>query len=184
MIKTLIYDVKALKRVEHKDVEWTGWVVALVRGNHEINEQKLEHAVRASLKDELLLEFGLATPDSIEELTGAAVGFAGPQGLAERADLMVVDRDVATMRNAATGANKTDYHVKNVNPGVDFPIEGEKVALAKFATSSRAIFHRPATDSRWYCGERSRSGTFSCSAASIVPRWEPPFCPRKASRVL
>ena len=131
MIKTLIYDVKALKRVEHKDVEWTGWVIALVRGNHEINEQKLEHTVRASLKDELLLEFELATPDSIEELTGAAVGFAGPQGLAERADLLVIDRDVATMCNAATGANKTDYHVKNVNPGVDFPIEGDKVAVAE-----------------------------------------------------
>ena len=130
MIKTLIYDVKALKRVEHKDVEWTGWVVALVRGNHEINEHKLERVVRESLEDELLLEFELATPESIEELTGAAVGFAGPQGLAERADLMIVDRDVSTMHNAATGANKTDYHVKNVNPGVDFPIEGDKVVMA------------------------------------------------------
>ncbi len=130
MIKTLIYDVKALKRVEHKDVEWTGWVVALVRGNHEINEHKLERTVRESLKDELLLEFELATLDSIEELTGAAVGFAGPQELVERADLMIVDRDVATMHNAATGANKTDYHVKNVNPGVDFPLEGDKVVVA------------------------------------------------------
>jgi prolyl-tRNA synthetase len=130
MIKTLIYDVKALKRVEHKDVEWTGWVVALVRGNHEINEHKLERIVRESITDELLLEFRLATPESIEELTGAEVGFAGPQGLIERADLMIVDRDVATMHNAATGANKTDHHVKNVNPGVDFPIEGEKVVVA------------------------------------------------------
>ena len=130
MIKTLIYDVKALKRVERKEVEWTGWVVALVRGDHEINEHKLERTVRESLEDELLLDFELATPDSIEELTGAAVGFAGPQGLADRADLLIVDRDVATMHNAATGANKTDYHVKNVNPGVDFPSEGNKVVVA------------------------------------------------------
>lgn len=130
MIKTLIYDVKALRTVDGKDIEWTGWAVALVRGNHEINEHKLEKVVRDSLKDELLLDFELATPDSIEELTDAEVGFAGPQGLAERVDLMIVDRDVTTMRNAATGANKTDYHVKNVNPGVDFPIEGEKVTVA------------------------------------------------------
>lgn len=130
MIKTLIYDVKALKRVEHRDVEWTGWVVALVRGNHEINEHKLEKEVRTALKDELLLHFELATPKSIEELTGAEVGFAGPQGLAERAELMIIDRDVATLRNAATGANKTDYHVKNVNPGVDFPLEGDKAVVA------------------------------------------------------
>jgi prolyl-tRNA synthetase len=130
MIKTLVYDVKALKRVEQKDVEWTGWAVALVRGNHEINEHKLERVVRESLQDELLLHFELATPDSIEELTGAVVGFAGPQGLIERVDKMVIDRDVATMRNAATGANKSDYHVKNVNPGRDFPLEGDKVIVA------------------------------------------------------
>ena len=130
LIKTLIYDVKALKRIEHKDVEWTGWVVALVRGDHELNEFKLGREVRAALEDELLLEFGLATPASIEELTGAEVGFAGPQGLAERADLMIIDRDVTVMRNAISGANKTDYHVKNVNPGVDFPIEGEKTVVA------------------------------------------------------
>jgi prolyl-tRNA synthetase len=129
MIKTLIYDIKALKRIEHKDIEWTGWVVALVRGNHEINEHKLEKVVRASLQDELVLDFELATPESIEELTGAVVGFAGPQGLVDRADKLIVDREVATMRNAATGANKTDYHVKNVNPGRDFPLEGDKVVV-------------------------------------------------------
>jgi len=130
MIKTLIYDVKALKRVDRKDVEWSGWVVALVRGCHEINDMKLERVVRESLKNELLLSFEMATPDSIEELTGAAVGFAGPQGLSGRADLMIIDRDAASMRNAATGANKTDYHVKNVNPGVDFPLEGDKAVVA------------------------------------------------------
>ena len=130
LIKTLIYDVKALKRIEHKDVEWTGWVVALVRGDHEINDFKLEREVRAALEDELLLDIELATPESIEELTGAEVGFAGPQGLSERADLMIIDRDVAVMRNAISGANKTDYHVRNVNPGVDFPTEGEKAVVA------------------------------------------------------
>jgi prolyl-tRNA synthetase len=134
MIKTLVYDVKALRRVEHKDVEWTGWVVALVRGNQEINEHKLGRVVRESLRDELLLHLELATPDSIEELTGAAVGFAGPQGLIERVDKLVIDRDVPTMRNAATGANKTDYHVKNVNPGRDFPLDGEKVVVADIRT--------------------------------------------------
>lgn len=130
MIKTLIYDIKAIKRVDHKDVEWSGWVVALVRGNHEINDLKLERVVRESMKNELLLSFELATPESIEKLTGAKVGFAGPQGLIDRCDLMIIDRDVATLRNAATGANKTDYHVKNVNPGVDFPIEGPKTVVA------------------------------------------------------
>jgi len=34
------------------------------------------------------------------------------------------------MRNAATGANKTDYHVRNVNPGRDFPLETPASAVA------------------------------------------------------
>jgi len=29
-----------------------------------------------------------------------------------------------------TGANKTDYHIKNVVPGRDFPLDGENVAVA------------------------------------------------------
>ncbi len=134
MIKTLVYDIKALRTVDGKDTEWTGWIVVLVRGNHEINEHKLERVVREAFEDEVLLHFELATPDSIEELTGAAVGFAGPQGLIERVDKLIVDRDVTTMRNAATGANKTDYHVRNVNPGRDFPLEGDKVVIADIRT--------------------------------------------------
>ena len=122
MIKTLIYDLKALRREGGKEIEWSGWVVALVRGDHEMNEHKLLKAARAALPDELFLSFELATPRSIEKLTGAAVGFAGPQGLSERADALLIDRDVAAMRVAASGANKTDYHVKNVVPGRDFGI--------------------------------------------------------------
>lgn len=130
MIKTLIFDIKALRKSGGKDIEWTGWVMALVRGNHDVNEHKLEKIVREEFDDELILSFEMAGPDSIGDLTNAAVGFAGPQGMLERVDKLIVDRDVATMRNAATGANKTDYHVKNINPGRDFPIEGDKVIVA------------------------------------------------------
>ena len=119
MIKTLIYSgVERQADGGEKQVR----VVALVCGNHDINEHKLGKAAG------LLLE--LADARTIEEVTGATVGFAGPQGLIDRVDRMIIDRDVATMRNAATGANKTDYHVKNVNPGRDFPLEGEKVVVA------------------------------------------------------
>lgn len=126
MIKTLIYvsqpatapaaDVAKSKAAGSGKAEAKPkLVVALVRGHHEVNEHKL--AKVAGLKLEM------ADVRTIEELTGAAVGFAGPQGLVEKLDMLIVDRDVATMRDAATGANKTDYHVTGLIPGRDFPLE-------------------------------------------------------------
>ncbi len=72
----------------------------------------------------------LADPATIEEVTGARVGFAGPQGLIDRVDKLIVDREVTVLRNAASGANRSDYHVTGVNPGRDFPISGPKVVVA------------------------------------------------------
>lgn len=130
MVKTLIFDVKALRKSGGKDIEWNGWIVALVRGDHEVNEIKLGKVVKTAFKDELILKFELATPDSIEKLTGAKVGFAGPQGMIERIDKLIVDRDVTRIRNAASGANKTDYHVTGLNPARDFPLDGPKTVVA------------------------------------------------------
>jgi prolyl-tRNA synthetase len=96
--------------------------VALVRGDHEINEVKLNKVAGEAVE--------LADPQVIERVTGAKVGFAGPHGLVDKIDRLIVDREVGVLRNAATGANKTDYHVVNVNPGRDFPLFGEKVVVA------------------------------------------------------
>jgi prolyl-tRNA synthetase len=117
MIKTLIY-VGPAPAGRKQPLR----VVVLVRGNHDVNPSKLLRVAKVPLE--------LADPQTIEEVTGAAVGFAGPQGLIDRVDLMIIDRDVATMRNAATGANRTDYHVRNINPGRDFPLDGQKVCVA------------------------------------------------------
>ncbi len=116
MIKTLIYVAPATA-----DAPATT-VVALVRGDHEVNEIKLDKAAGRSLE--------LAPPKVIEELTGAAVGYAGPQGRDYGAVRLIVDRDVTALRNACSGANRTDYHVTNVNPGRDFPVSGDGVTVA------------------------------------------------------
>lgn len=117
MIKTLIYAATAGERT------WT--VVALVRGDHEVNEAKLARAAGAAT-------IALADAETIEKLTGASVGFAGPQGLLDRDGecQLVVDQAVSVLRNGVTGANRTDYHVVNLNPGRDFPLEGERVRVA------------------------------------------------------
>jgi prolyl-tRNA synthetase len=62
----------------------------------------------------------MATPDEIRELTKAEVGFSGPVGLGIR---LVADYDVKGMRNFVTGANKTDYHLMNVNLDRDFKVD-------------------------------------------------------------
>ena len=93
MIKTLIY-----RTVEGQVV------VALVRGDHEVNAGKLARAIGSAGLD-------LADLDTIRQVTGADVGFAGPQSLAEKGVKIVADHAVAVMHDAATGANKTDYHV-------------------------------------------------------------------------
>ena len=63
------------------------------------------------------------------KLTGAAVGFAGPAGLVGKVSKVLIDHAVAVMAVAVTGANRTDYHVKNVVPGRDFPLEGHGVQV-------------------------------------------------------
>jgi prolyl-tRNA synthetase len=63
-------------------------------------------------------------------VTSAKVGFAGPVGLGAKVHLVLIDHAVAAMGVGITGANKTDYHVKNIVPGRDFPLEGDNVKIA------------------------------------------------------
>ncbi len=88
-------------------------LAALIRGDHELNEAKLAHAAGVANVE-------MADAQTIEKLTGAAVGFAGPVGLSKLP--IITDKAVQGMANAATGANKTDYHLLGVNPGRDFAL--------------------------------------------------------------
>jgi len=85
-------------------------VLAVVRGDHELNEAKLARALGAD-------EVRLASADEVRRATGAAVGFAGPVGFAGK---VVVDRDAASVSDGVTGANETDYHLLHVAYGRDF----------------------------------------------------------------
>jgi prolyl-tRNA synthetase len=100
MIKTLIYvaDDKP--------------VAVLIRGDHEANEGKLRRALNATRLE-------LASPEVIQKVTGAPVGFAGPVGIQCS---VIADHDVPQVVNAITGANEADYHVVNVNVGRDYSL--------------------------------------------------------------
>ncbi len=101
LVKTLIY--KADGRV----------VAALVRGDRDLSEDKLKAVLGA---DELVM----GDPETIERVSGAPVGFAGPVGIREAE--IIADDELRRERNFVTGGNEADLHLLNVNWGRDFEV--------------------------------------------------------------
>ncbi|MGC8770296.1 MAG: proline--tRNA ligase [Brevinematia bacterium] len=85
-------------------------VMVVIRGDFEINETKLKNLIKANTLE-------LADEEVIRKVTGAPVGFASPLGLKIK---IVADESVTYMKNAISGANKKDYHIKNISYGRDF----------------------------------------------------------------
>lgn len=90
-------------------------ILALVRGDHEINEDKLIRVTGVSSIEKL-------TPEEYSSLIGGKVGFAGPVGIREvpkkngkKIDIIVADNHLKGVVNGVSGANKDDYHLKNIN---------------------------------------------------------------------
>lgn len=92
-VKTLIYNI------DNK------LYAILVKGDDEVNELKL-----TKLLDAKSIE--LADFDTVEKITNAKVGFAGPIDIEVP---VIIDNEILLMKNFVVGANKTDYHYVNVN---------------------------------------------------------------------
>jgi len=86
-------------------------VVALIRGDHELNDLKLKRLLGAERLD-------FADEVTVQKVTGAPAGFAGPVGLPENFKV-VADQDVSLLRNFVTGGNEVDAHFTGVNWGRD-----------------------------------------------------------------
>ena len=116
--------IKALLFVKYNDemTEQTGYVAAFVRGDRELNMIKLVNALNIP---EHAIEF--ADEIKMGAATGCVGGFTGPVGLHDCT--IVVDSELVGAKNMCAGANKTDYHVKNVNYGRDY--KGDIVADLK-----------------------------------------------------
>ncbi len=95
------------------------FVLALVRGDHAVNEIKLA-------KVPGLAEYRLATEAEIIDHLGSEPGFLGPIG-ASKPIRVVADREVAAMADFVVGANKAGFHIAGVNWGRDLP-EADVVA--------------------------------------------------------
>ncbi len=91
----------------------SGFVLALLRGDHTLNEIKLS-------KLPGLAEHRLATEEEIREHLGAAPGFLGPVA-PHRPLTVIADRSVAVMADFVVGANEDGFHLAGVNFGRDLP---------------------------------------------------------------
>ena len=85
-------------------------VAVLVRGDREVNEAKLHRHLGVTI-------LRLAGAERVRELTGAEVGFAGPQGL--EGVRVIADYSLAGRGGFVTGANRTDHHVTGLELGRD-----------------------------------------------------------------
>src|ERR1019366_9082895 len=94
-------------------------VAAFLRGDHQVNETKLLGAVGAA-------ELRTMQGEELEKYFSGPAGYLGPVGLKHDAKpleeglTVVVDKSLEGRKNLVAGANKVDYHQRNVVPGRDF----------------------------------------------------------------
>ena len=95
-------------------------IVVLVRGDHQLNEAKLNATLAVATRP---MEEG-----EIKALFKSPAGYLGPLGIEWAKDLkkdserpvLLVDKALEGRTNLIAGANKEDYHLKNLTPGKDF----------------------------------------------------------------
>jgi prolyl-tRNA synthetase len=97
---------------------WHG-VAAFLRGDHQVNETKLLGAVGGA-------ELRTMQAEELEKYFNGPAGYLGPVGIKHDAKpleeglTVVVDKSLEGRKNLVAGANKADYHQRNVAPGRDF----------------------------------------------------------------
>jgi prolyl-tRNA synthetase len=106
-------------------VEDRGPVLVLLRGDHQLNDIKLQNAFKAATR--------AAQEDEVRELFGTHPGFIGPLGVK-----VPVAADLALQSGGGyvAGANEPDKHVRGVEPGRDF--EPEWVDVRSVVAGDRA----------------------------------------------
>ena len=89
--------------------EGRGPVLVVLRGDHRLNEIKLQTALGAPARP--------ATPEELDEAFGAPSGFIGPVNARVE---VVADEALRGLRGLVVGGNEPDIHLRGVEPGRDF----------------------------------------------------------------
>lgn len=100
-VKAVVYNVDGLV------------VLAMVRGDHEVNETKIQHIYNA-------INVDMASDEDLKKV-GLTAGYISPIGLKRTKDFDILgDPTVMEMQDACCGANEKDKHYIHVNPARDF----------------------------------------------------------------
>lgn len=100
-VKAVVYNVDGLV------------VLAMVRGDHEVNETKIQHIYNA-------INVDMASDEDLKKV-GLTAGYISPIGLKRTKDFdILVDPTVMEMQDACCGANEKDKHYIHMNPARDF----------------------------------------------------------------
>ncbi len=97
-------------------------VLVLLRGDHQLHEQKLTDSLRATAVRP-------AHPEEIRDLLGASAGSLGGVGAKQKARAagaelrIVADSALKNRRNMTTGANKDDHHLRGVDITRDIQVD-------------------------------------------------------------
>jgi prolyl-tRNA synthetase len=90
-------------------VEGRGPLLVVLRGDHRLNETKLQNALGAPVR--------AANERELDEAFGALAGFIGPVGARTE---VLADDALRGLRGLVAGANEPDLHLRGVEPGRDF----------------------------------------------------------------
>ena len=97
-------------------------VLVLLRGDHQLSLTKLTTLLQAR-------DVRPAHPDEIEKWIGSEAGYIGPVGVQNIP--LIADRALESRKNLIAGANRNDYHLKNVTSGRDFEASYEDIREAE-----------------------------------------------------
>jgi len=109
------YFIKTLIVISEKN----GPVLVMLRGDQELNEKKLA---------KIIGEFSFATPEQALEILGVELGFVGPVGhkIKKIADFSI-QKEIAYV----SGANKKNYHLQGIIPGIHFDAQWADIRRVK-----------------------------------------------------
>ena len=103
VVKTLLY------QTDENEI-----TAVLIRGDHQANEIKIQRFLG-------LHDLTMASPETVERITNAPVGFVGPVGLSSVR--LLADHAIGALSNFIVGGNESDVHLINVNTNRDFTID-------------------------------------------------------------
>ncbi len=107
MLKTLVFKVTGPAAGHEGRATMPKWVLAVVRGDHEVNEGKVKALSGCAV---------VMAPEAEARLAGFAIGYVSPRAVLETpGTLLLIDADAAQGGFWATGADTHDHHVKHFN---------------------------------------------------------------------